>query len=174
MPSSFFVSCPDTVQAPADGEQVREDFRLAMRRMAAAVAIVTCRKGDEWLGITATSMTSLSMDPPSLLLCVNRSASIRAALEPGAAFTANLLERRHKAVSDAFGGRASGTERFGFGDWGTCERGVPVLRDAIAAIQCKVDREVEYGTHTIIIGKVLNTCLSDELDPLVYVNGNYQ
>lgn len=168
------MNSPDAILVPAGDEKVRQDFRLAMRRMAAAVTVITCRKDGEWFGITATSVTSLSMEPPSLLLCVNRSASIRDALEPGTAFTANLLERRHQAVSDAFGGRATGAERFSFGEWNACERGVPMLRDAIAAIQCEVDREIEYGTHTIIIGRVLNTCLSDELTPLVYVNGAYQ
>ena len=172
MPSSFSVNCPEAFSAP--NPDAGEDFRLAMRRMAAGVAIVTCSKGEEWLGLTATSVTSLSMDPPSLLVCVNRSASIRAALAPGVAFTVNLLDRRHTAVSDAFGGRVVAAERFGIGEWSPCDRGVPRLCDAIAAIRCEVEQEVEYGTHTIIIGRVLDTQLSDEPTPLVYVNGTYQ
>lgn len=153
---------------------VREDFRAAMRRLASTVAVVTCQIEGEWAGMAATSVTSLSLDPPSLLVCVNRTAGIRGAIRQGNAFTVNLLERQHAPVSMAFGGAAPRLERFNQGKWRAGESGVPWLEDGLAAIDCLVDREVEYGTHSIIIGRVLAARVFGEVTPLIYLNGEYQ
>lgn len=150
------------------------DFRQAMRRLASAVAVVATTRGDEWIGMAATSVTSLSMDPPSLLICVNRSASIHAALTHGATFSVNILHESHEPISAAFGGKAKGAERFATGDWRACSEGLPRLHDAVASIACAVDMSVDYGTHTIVIGKVRQTRLSTQEHPLIYVNGRYQ
>ena len=124
--------------------------------------------------MAATSVTSLSMDPPSILVCVNRSASIRSAIRQGSAFTVNLLDREHAPVSLAFGGAKAGLDRFSVGQWREGEAGVPWLEDGVAAIDCLVDREVEYGTHSIIIGRVRGARVSGEATPLIYLNGQYQ
>ena len=150
------------------------DFRQAMRRLASAVAVVATARGEEWLGMTATSVTSLSMDPPSLLVCINRNATIHSAITPGVAFSINILHEGQSAVSAAFGGGAKGAERFRSGDWQANEAGTPVLLDAAAAIACVADASMDYGTHTIVIGKVRQTLLSPCEAPLIYVNGRYQ
>lgn len=153
---------------------VRDHFRQAMRRLASAVAVIATARGEEWLGMTATSVTSLSMDPPSLLVCVNRSASIHGALTSKATFSINILHQGQSAVSAAFGGSAKGAERFRSGDWRADAAGTPVLLDAAAAITCIADASVDYGTHTIVIGRVRETFLSPRAAPLIYVNGQYQ
>jgi flavin reductase len=158
----------------AGADVLRDDFRAAMRRLASTVAVVTCRREDEWAGMAATSVTSLSMDPPSILVCVNRGARFRGAIRQGSPFTVNLLDRRHEPVSVAFGGAQSGPDRFGVGRWRAGESGVPWLEDGVAAIDCVVDGEVEYGTHSIIIGLVRGARVSGAATPLIYLNGQYQ
>jgi flavin reductase len=123
------ADAPDCVDT---AELLREDFRAAMRRLASTVAVITCHRDGEWAGITATSVTSLSLDPPSLLVCVNRGADIRHVIRQGISFTVNLLERKQVPVSIAFGGAALSAERFGFGKWRAGESGVPWLEDALA------------------------------------------
>lgn len=151
-----------------------DDFRLAMRRLASAVAVVATARGEEWLGMTATSVTSLSMDPPSLLVCINRNAAIHSAITPGTTFSVNILHDGQSAISAAFGGGAKGADRFRSGDWRADAAGTPVLHDAAAAIACVADASMDYGTHTIVIGKVSQTLLSPREAPLIYVNGRYQ
>ena len=170
------MSMADPVPAPvaAEGEVLRDGFRAAMRRLASTVAVVTCRRDGEWAGMAATSVTSLSMDPPSILVCVNRGASIRGAIRQGSPFTVNLLDRDHAPVSMAFGGAKTGAERFGVGSWQAGEAGVPWLEDGVAAIDCVVDAEIEYGTHSIIIGRVRGARICGEATPLIYLDGHYQ
>lgn len=153
---------------------LRDDFRAAMRRLASTVAVVTCRRDGEWAGMAATSVTSLSLDPPSLLVCVNRGAGIRSAVRHGSHFTVNLLDRQHAPVSVAFGGGVPVAERFGTGKWQASESGVPWLEDGVAAVECVVDGEVEYGSHSIIIGRVQGVRIGGEATPLIYLNGQYQ
>lgn len=157
-----------------DGAMLRDDFRMAMRRMASAVSVITATRNDEWFGITATSVASLSMDPPSLLVCINRATSIRPIVETSTAFSVNILGPDHAPVSAAFGGAARGADRFEVGSWSANAMGVPILGDAVASIDCIVDGEIEYGTHSIVVGLVTQTRLSTATTPLIYVNGQYQ
>jgi flavin reductase len=159
---------------PHGHDALREDFRAAMRRLASTVAVVTCQRDGEWAGMAATSVTSLSLDPPSLRVCINRAAGLRSAIRPGCPFTVNLLDREHVPVSVAFGGAVRGADRFATGKWCAGEAGVPWLEDGAAAIDCVVVGEVEYGSHSIVIGRVRGARVSGEVSPLIYLNGQYQ
>lgn len=171
---SSSVSGSETVDdREADEIQKSLDFRLAMRRLAAAVSVITTKKDGEWAGLAATSVSSLSMDPPSLLVCINKSATIRSLLKTGQPFAVNLLGQDHSHISTAFGGAAKGRERFNTGDWAEGGSGVPTLRDAIAVVECEVDGEIDYGSHTIVIGRVTRSSLSQAEEPLIYCNGRY-
>jgi flavin reductase (DIM6/NTAB) family NADH-FMN oxidoreductase RutF len=158
----------------AEADILRDGFRLAMRRLASGVAVVTCQLDDEWAGMSATSVTSLSMSPPSLVVCINRNARVRQALAPGRPFTVNLLDQAQGSISAAFGGEKSGPERFNVGRWRAGETGVPFLEDGLAIIDCRVDGTVEYGTHSIIIGRVDHVRLAGQAMPLIYFDGQYQ
>ena len=161
------MSMAEPLTVETEAEAVRSGFRAAMRRLASSVAVVTCRRDGEWAGMAATSVTSLSMDPPSILVCVNRAAGIRSAVTQGSPFTVNLLDREHAAVSIAFGGGKPVAERFGVGQWVEGE-------DGVASIDCIVDAEIEYGTHSIIIGRVRGARICGEATPLIYLDGHYQ
>ncbi len=153
--------------------ELADHFRSAMRRLSAGVAVVCCADARGPVGLTATSVTSLSMDPPSLLVCINRTASLRNSLAINKPFSINLLGRQHAEISNAFGGAARGEDKFNFGDWETGISGVPILRDAIARVESVVDLEVEYGSHTIIVGRVTQCVAALTGDPLIYADGKY-
>jgi flavin reductase (DIM6/NTAB) family NADH-FMN oxidoreductase RutF len=115
-----------------------------------------------------------SMDPPSMLICVNRTASSHAILEGGANFALNILHTGQMDVARTCGGAAKGEERFGSGNWQADAQGVPYLADAQAAIICHQRQRISYGSHDIFIGDVQAVRLADSADPLVYFDGAYR
>ncbi len=147
-------------------------FKAAMRRLAGGVAVVTTKGPDRWYGMTATALMSLSMDPPSLALAVNSSASIHTPLNLHRAFCINLLDSKQEYVGTAFSTLPS-EERFTVGDWQPGHLGLPYLVGAQATIFCTAEAMHTYGTHTIFIGKVLQTVVAEHVRPLVYLDGGF-
>jgi flavin reductase len=148
-------------------------FKEAMRRLAATVTIVTVKSGDVRSGMTATAVSSVSADPPAILACVNRGASIHPHLRMGHPFCVNLLSGDHGPLSTAFGGRVPPEDRFAQGLWHAEGTGPPYLSDAQANIFCLVDAMMSYGTHTIFIGKVQAVRVYGAVRPLIYGNGGF-
>lgn len=149
-----------------------EVFRDAMRRFAASVTIISTQAAGEYFGMTATAVTSISMDPPSLLVGINQSASIHDPIRRTQAFCVNLLDASHVEQSAVFSGRKSGTARFADGRWQ--ERlGMPYLTDAQACVFCQVEREITYGTHTVFFGRVKAATVAGDVSPLIYLDGSY-
>lgn len=152
---------------------LREDMLLAMRRVARSVTVISCAHAGQRYSMSATAVDSLSTEPPSLLICINRSASLHPALDAGADFCVNVLSARHQDVAIDCSGRLKGEARFTTGDWRTSGHGVPYLHDAQASLVCTQDGRFEYGTHTIFIGRLKEVRMSGEIEPLVYVDGAY-
>jgi flavin reductase len=148
-------------------------FKGAMRRLAASVTVVTIAKDDERYGITATAVTSVTAQPPSILVCVNRSTSVHSLLTQGAQFCVNLLHHGHVEVSNVFGGFIKCDDKFAFGTWHASEHSVPYLNDAQANLFCMVDGLMDYGTHTIVIGKIESVITTGDVAPLIYQDGRY-
>ena len=146
--------------------------KLALRRLASAVAVVTCRDGETRHAMTATAVSAMSMQPPSMIVCVNRSAGFHAAISRARDFAINILHRRQVEISAGCGGNARGEDRFGLGGWSE-ENGVPVLPDAQARIVCSKEHRFDYGSHTIFLGRVTSVGIHGEVDPLIYVDGKY-
>ncbi|AMJ63721.1 flavin reductase [Bosea sp. PAMC 26642] len=145
-----------------------------MRRLASTVSIVTCADESGWHGMAATAVTSVSVDPPSILVCVNGAASLNRPLKTSGRFCLNMLSIGHTDISRAFGGKLKGQERFSIGDWETDgSSGLPYLPDAQANLFCLTDHVVHYGTHDIFIGRVECVRFAEEVSPLVYQNGRY-
>jgi flavin reductase (DIM6/NTAB) family NADH-FMN oxidoreductase RutF len=153
-------------------DQLATQTKLALRRLASAVAVVTCRSGGTRHAMTATAVNALSMQPPSMIVCVNRSATFHAAISCADSFAINILHRSQIEISMGCGGQVRGEDRFGYGAWGE-EAGVPVLTDAQAHVVCTKDAKLDYGSHTIFIGRVTSIGLHGEIDPLIYVDGRY-
>ncbi|MDB5838541.1 MAG: flavin reductase domain protein FMN-binding [Herminiimonas sp.] len=152
-----------------------QKFRQAMRHLAASVCVVTARDGQRRMGITATAVTSLSMEPPALLVCIHRASSLHAVLRTGFPFCINILSAEQHEVADTFGGRAKlGEERFTVGQWRDGHDSVPYLSDAEASVFCHVDHLVDYATHTIVVGRIQLVNVADRVEPLLYANGAYR
>ncbi|MCB2065227.1 MAG: flavin reductase family protein [Erythrobacter sp.] len=154
--------------------QSREDlvgaFRDAMRHVAATVYAVTTSEAGTSYGILATAVSSLSFDPPSLLVCINRSASLHDPLERAERFGVNVLGLGNRDVADHF--MQSGSDRFAVGDW-VEEHGVPVLASAQSSLVCRIAHRHSYGTHTIFIGELLAANHRDDATPLTYFDRDY-
>jgi flavin reductase len=155
------------------GEDIQQVFRLAMRRVASTVAIVSAHHGGERHGTTATSVTSISMDPLSLLVCFNQMSRLHYFLHRQNRFCINMLHTSNLDVAKIFSSNATAAERFATGDWRTDAEGVPYLANAQANLFCGKEQEINYGSHTIFIGRVLQALTREDVSPLVYRDGRY-
>lgn len=153
---------------------VAEAFRHAMRRMAATVTIITTSNGGLRCGVTATSVASVSLSPPALLVCLHRQGFVHARLAGASAFCVNVLKAGQEDLSRAFAGGLTQQERFSaFADRWNEEDGIPFLQDAQCAILCSSERAVDWGTHTIFLGSVRKVRLAESISPLLYCNGDF-
>ncbi len=150
--------------------QLAHNYRQAMRRVASTVNVITICVDGEPMGITATAMSSLSMDPPSLLVCINRAAAMHAKMEDVSHFSVNVLHHEQADLAQMFADREKRALRFTAGWHLDCER-PPRLADAQASLLCRRIDHHPFGTHSIFIGLVDEAVVRDEVDPLLYLNG---
>jgi flavin reductase (DIM6/NTAB) family NADH-FMN oxidoreductase RutF len=148
-------------------------FREAMRRVANTVYLITTHCAGEDHGIVATAVSSLSMDPPSLLICINANASVRQPLHQSGKFCVNILAGTQSLISRHFGDSSKRQERFNSADWRADEAGTPHLQSAVASVFCSVAQRVEWATHTIFVGTVDRVLLGEVAVPLLYLGGQY-
>lgn len=149
------------------------DFKSAMRRLTTTVSVVSCARGDQWYGMTATAVTSVCMDPPSLLVCVNGSAAIHNPLVESGRFCVNVLRVDQQEISAAFGGKLKGRSRFDVGEWHLSADGIPILNGAQANIMVSAQKIIPFGTHSVIIAVVDHVSVSEAVAPLLFENGRY-
>jgi len=145
-------------------------FRLAMRRLAATVTLVTTGDEEGYHGLAATAVTSVCAEPPAVLACINRSASPSEKLLQRGRFAINILHADNAGLVGIFSGKLKGQERFNHGVWEELD-GVPVLSNAQAVIVCTLATSTVFGTHTIIVGTVDAIRIREDIDPLVYQDG---
>lgn len=159
--------------ATAGVDPLTDLTRRGLRYLAASVAIVTLAWQGRRLAMVATAVDGLSLAPPALLICVNRGASLAAPLLQGAGFCINLLGLSHRTLPVQCSSPNQGEERFATGRWTTTPCGQPWLDDAAARFLCANDRQIEYGTHMIVIGRVREVAITEKSEPLVYAQGAY-
>ena len=152
----------------------QDGFRQAMRGVAGTAHLITAAGADgAWFGMAATAVTSVSMDPPSLLVCVNREASTRTPIDESGAFCVNVLADGHQDHCSRFGRPDARHSRFTHGEW-LSQDGLPYLADAQAAIFCDVAQRISHGTHIVFIGDVRDIVLTREtFNPLVYLDRSF-
>ncbi len=150
-----------------------DHFRQAMRSVASAVYLITSRGTEGDVGMTATAACSLSFDPMSVLICVNRSASIMRTLETSQRFVLNILSREDEAVATAFGSPAGRADRFAGGDWYDLD-GMPALKTSLSSIACDIASGMDFGTHRIFAGTVRQVDNRAGLSELLYCNGGFR
>jgi len=151
------------------------DFRGAMRQLTGGVSVITAGRGRDISGMTATSVSSLSVDPPTLIVSINRSASSWPLLKRYGFFGVNILTSDQIDIAERFAGKGGlkGAERFAGAEWNTRASGVPLLVGALAAIDCEVEEIVERHSHAILIGRVKDLQVSSRTAALAYWQGQY-
>ena len=147
-------------------------FRQAMRRVASTVNVISIGNSVRPSGITATAVSSISLAPPSLLVCINRAAALHASIADASHFRVNVLHRDQEAVARMFADRAQHALRFVSG-WDLGAPFAPRLEGAQATMLCRRIDIHDFATHSIFIGEVEEAQARDEVDPLVYVDGRY-
>ncbi|ULE32631.1 flavin reductase family protein [Mycobacterium sp. IDR2000157661] len=152
-----------------------DEFRSAMRCLAAGVTIISTSGSEGPLGITATAVTSLTPDPASVLCCVNKNLSVSNAIRESRRFGLNVLRVEHRGLAARFAGMGGirGTAKFGEGAWVQTASGVPALADSLVSLDCSLDRAIEAGTHHILIGLIAEVRIGGRGDPLVYCDGTF-
>jgi flavin reductase (DIM6/NTAB) family NADH-FMN oxidoreductase RutF len=150
-------------------------FRDAMRQLAGGVSVITAGIGDDRSGMTVISVSSLAVDPPSIVMCVNRQSSTWPLLHRYRVFGVNILGAGQQAVADRFTGRSglNGPARYADAQWITLVTGAWLLSDALAALDCEVEELIDRHSHSIVIGRVKAVRVADSPAGLVYWRGRY-
>ena len=150
------------------------EFKTVMRQVVSSVAIVTARSGKVRNGLTATAVCSVSAEPPTMLVCVNRRATAESLIAESGAFAINILTEEQHQIARLFSTSKLGSdERFAEGRWAPLVTGAPVLDGAVAAFDCRVEERVLSGTHHIYIGRVVAATSLDQ-HALLYRDGAFR
>ncbi len=149
------------------------EFREAMSHLAAAVNVVTTDGPGGRAGFTASAVCSVTDEPPTLLVCINRNASAYLAFADNSTLCVNVLSADHQDVSNAFGGKTPMAERFAHAEWTTRETGAPVLADALAHFECRISQRVRVGTHEVMFCEIVSMATCDESQCLLYFDRRY-
>ncbi len=149
-------------------------LRDVMRHLVGGVSVITAGVGDDRTGLTVTSVTSLSVEPPTMLFCINRNASAWPVIRRHRHFCVNILAEHHRTVADRFAGRGGvkGVDRYAGSRWVALATGALALEDALAAIDCEVEETIERHSHAIVIGAAKTLRVGDG-DALAHQHGQY-
>jgi len=157
------------VDKPVDAAQ----FKLGMRSLAHAVNIVTAAHGGHRYGMTATAVCSATAEPPTILICLNKTSATCGSVAKSKSFCVNVLRAEDSDLSNLFSGALSGEGRFKSREWSKLATGSPVLLDALVSFDCRVIKKLAHGTHTIILGQVAQVLFGKKGRPLLYAEGQY-
>ena len=148
-------------------------LRDAMGCFATGITVVTTiGEGRRPHGLTANSFTSVSLDPPLLLVCIANTASSAAILRAAETFGVNVLQIGQQPASNRFAGR--GEDRFATTAWAPGETGVPLLDGSLVSFECRRHAIHEGGDHFILVGEVVRAQFEPRRDPLLYFRGKYR
>jgi flavin reductase (DIM6/NTAB) family NADH-FMN oxidoreductase RutF len=157
-----------------DRDRLAETVRSAMRRTASGVAVLATDGPSGRAGMTVSTLCSLSLEPPSVIVCVHgESRALRSVLANGA-FSANILAEGQEAIASAFAGLVPDFEpnRFGAGNW-LSDGGLPRLEGAVASFACRLADSHSFGTHLILIGEIFDVAATENA-PLIYADRSFR
>jgi len=148
-------------------------LRDALGCFATGVTVVTCLGADgNPAGLTVNSFTSVSLDPPLLLVCLHKMAASATALTEASHFAVNVLQTGQQPASIRFATRDE--DRFGATPWACGEAGAPILEDSLGVFECERYSVHDGGDHHILIGQVVKASFDGSLDPLLFFRGRYR
>lgn len=150
----------------------KEVFRAALGRFASGVTVVTTKDADGRLhGITVSAFSSVSLEPPMILVCVDKRAGSHSALKESGAFVVHILAEEHEHHSNKFASPVP--DKFDDIEYRIGIEEIPVLENALVALECRLAHAHEGGDHTIFVGEIQNAEIKDG-NPLVYWDGDYR
>ena len=148
-------------------------LRDALSCFATGVTVVTCLGGEgQPAGLTVNSFTSVSLDPPLLLVCLAKVAASATVLIEASHFAVNVLQTGQQPASIRFSTRDE--DRFGATPWSCGEAGAPILTDSLGVFECERFAVYDGGDHHILVGEVIKASFDASLDPLLYFRGRYR
>ncbi|WPC73432.1 flavin reductase [Vibrio porteresiae] len=149
-------------------------FRDGMALLGGAVNVITTDGEAGRFGFTATAVTSVTDEPPTLLVCMNRNSFAHPHFKKNGVLCVNVLRSHHQNISWDFANRdLTSEERFARHDWLTLETGSPVLEQALVGFDCVISDMHDIGTHTVFYCEVKAAKVSSEGAGLVYFNRSY-
>ena len=148
-------------------------FKEALRGWATGVTVVTARAGEKVHGMTVSAFSSVSLEPPLVLVCANRGSTTHGIIEEGGVFAVNILAAHQKEGSNVFASSKYEDSRLERVGWTEGETGAPLIDEALASLECKVSSAHREGSHTIYIGQV-EAVHTNDATPLLYYNGGYR
>lgn len=153
---------------------IADAYRGGMRLFAAGVCLITTSNNNEPGGMIATAVTSVSAEPPTLLVCVNRNASMFETLQQTGHFCVNVLSREAVSLVEIFSSSSRRAERFKSGDWMTSASGSPVCAEALVSFDCRLAKIVDWHSHGIFLGEVTGVVHPRaDAAPLLYMDRRF-
>lgn len=150
------------------------EFRAAMSGLASSVHVVTARRGDERVGRTATSVLSLSAQPPAVLISIDIVSRLADLIARTGGFSMAMLAKHQDAIADAFAGKVAHEDRFRIGEWGQWPSGQPLLRGAVSVLDCEVIGAMETGSHVLFAGAIVDAETDSTSSPLLWHRHGYR
>ena len=147
-------------------------FRFVLGHFASGVTVVTTATGTTYHGITVSSFCSVSLDPPLVLVCIDRRVRSHDAIVQAGVFAVNILARENEALSNHFASRTE--DKFANVAYHFATTGAPLLDDVLATLDCRLYAQLPGGDHSIFVGEVLATTTHDDTEPLAYYKGGYR
>jgi flavin reductase (DIM6/NTAB) family NADH-FMN oxidoreductase RutF len=150
-------------------------FRQVMSQFATGITIVTTRAGEEIHGLTANSFCSVSLEPPLVLVCVDKNAYSHDLIAAGRNFAVNILKASQETLARRFAANnLTANERFAEIQFHTEVTGAPILPESLGWLDCRLFAAYPGGDHTIYVGEVLALGRNEENAPLLYFHSGYQ
>ncbi|MNQ89386.1 FMN reductase (NADH) RutF [compost metagenome] len=149
-------------------------FRNAMALLGGAVSVITTDGVAGRFGFTASAVCSVTDQPPTLLVCMNRSSHSNVHFKTNGVLSVNVLTAEHQDISGVFANRELTMEqRFAAAHWHTLESGAPLLDEALVSFDCRIAQAHEVGSHTIFYCEILDLKIGESQEGLVYFNRAY-
>ncbi|ULT58018.1 flavin reductase family protein [Neobacillus drentensis] len=144
-------------------------FRNTLGHFATGVTVITTKNEEELIGLTANAFSSLSLDPPLILVCIDKKAGSLSAFKQGHSFVVNILQEGQEEECWRFAKRSE--DKFANSSYTLSSHGIPVLNDNLATLECTVAELLEGGDHIIVTGKVEAVSYDEEKSPLLFFRG---
>ena len=148
-----------------------DDFKKALRCFSSGVTVVTLREGEQLHGLTVSAFSSLSLDPPLVLVCIDKGAAAHDVFAKVGSFVVNILAEDQEDVSNCFASKA--VDKFEVSKWHEGVLGIPVIEGAFGVVECVLHEVLPGGDHSIFVGRVVASSAS-EGKPLLYGQGGYR